>query len=83
MYNRKTNLINGGGNKKGVKKWKILSHNGIIFPEPYVKHNIPMIYNGEKIILNDLAEEYITYYAHPRYDSYRNEKFNKNFWNDF
>lgn len=42
-----------------------------------------MIYNGEKIILNDLAEEYITYYAHPRYDSYRNEKFNKNFWNDF
>lgn len=42
-----------------------------------------MIYNGEKIILNDLAEEYITYYAHPRYDSYRNENFNKNFWNDF
>lgn len=71
-----------GGTKNEVK-WKTLSHNGIIFPEPYIQHKIPLIYNGKKIILNSEAEEYATYYVNPRYDNYRNDKFKKNFWGDF
>lgn len=71
-----------GGTKKEIK-WKTLSHNGIIFPEPYIQHKTPLIYDGKRIILNNEAEEYATYYVHPRYDSYRNEKFKKNFWGDF
>ena len=68
---------------KNEVKWKTLSHNGIIFPEPYIQHKIPLIYNGKKIILNSEAEEYATYYVNPRYDNYRNDKFKKNFWGDF
>lgn len=71
-----------GGTKNEIK-WKTLSHNGIIFPEPYIQHKIPLIYNGKKIILNSEAEEYATYYVNPRYDNYRNDKFKKNFWGDF
>ena len=64
-------------------KWKSLIHNGVIFPEPYVQHNIPLIYDKKKIILNSEAEEFATYYVNPRYDTYRNDKFKKNFWGDF
>lgn len=80
-YIKKYHFIIGGKNNE--IKWKTLNHNGIIFPEPYIQHNIPLLYNGKKIILNSEAEEFATYYVNPRYDSYRNDKFKKNFWGDF
>jgi len=68
----------------GKRKWTVFRHNGPYFPPEYEKHDIPVIVNGEKVILPKQAEEYITLYA--RYistDYVENPKFNKNFWNDF
>ena len=36
-----------GGERK--KKWDTLEHNGPMFPPEYKPHNLPIIYNGEKI----------------------------------
>ena len=70
------------GGAPAKKKWKTLEHNGVMFPDPYKPHEIPIKYNDELITLNPEAEEFITYYVNPRFDKYRNKKFNKNFFND-
>jgi len=73
-------ILYGGGKKQ----WTVLRHNGPFFPEEYKKHNIPVIYNSNEIILPDLAEEYATLYARYLDTEYVNNiKFNKNFFNDF
>lgn len=62
-------------------KWKTLEHNGVLFPPEYVKHNIPIVYLGEAIVLNEKAEEMATLYA--KYidtDYIKNSIFRKNFW---
>lgn len=64
----------------GMRKWETLEHNGVMFHPLYEPHKIPIKYNGENIHLTPELEEYITYYVHPRYDKYRNEKFAKNFF---
>jgi len=69
-----------GGTKK---KWKTLVHNGVVFPPEYIKHNIPIYYDNKPIILDKLSEEYATYYAKYLDSKYINNKFNKNFWNDW
>jgi len=70
-----------GGAKK---KWNTLHHMGVIFPPEYVPHNIPITYNGKKIILNPEAEEAATFYAKFIGTEYTTKsKFNKNFWNDW
>ena len=69
-----------GGTKK---KWKTLVHNGVIFPPNYIKHNTPIYYNNQPIILDELSEEYATYYAKYLDSTYITTKFNKNFWNDW
>jgi len=63
------------------KKWNEFKHNGVMFPPEYEKHNIPLIYDGNEIILDKDAEEYATLYA-PFLDTeyINNPKFNKNFW---
>lgn len=76
------NLI--GGKSKQDIKWKTFSHNGVSFPPEYVKHNIPVIYEGKSVQLNKLAEEYATIYAKYINTEYvKNKLFNKNFWNDW
>lgn len=86
-YNNNIRAINNnyiyfGGGKS--KKWNTLTHNGVMFPDEYKKHNIPIIYNGKKIFLNKLAEEYATYYSkYINTDYINNKTFNKNFWNDW
>ena len=40
-----------GGDKK--KKWDTLEHNGVIFFPDYEPINIPIIYDGKEIQLND------------------------------
>ena len=65
-------------------KWTTLKHNGVMFPKNYVKHNIPLLYNGQEIFLNSLQEEYATYYAKYIETEYiKNKKFKKNFWKDW
>src|ERR1700744_5914308 len=71
----------GGGNKK---KWTTFVHNGVLFPPDYVPHHIPIIYKGEKIILNPKAEEAATLYAKYLETEYvKIPRFNKNFWADW
>lgn len=68
----------------GVYKWNTLQHNGVMFPPEYEKHNIPVLYDNEEIILNTDQEEIATIYA--RYletDYMKSRTFNKNFWKDW
>jgi len=68
----------------GAKKWSTLQHNGVLFPPEYKPHKTPIIYDGTKITLNPIAEEYATLYARYLDTEYtKNNKFNKNFWTDF
>lgn len=65
-------------------KWTTLKHNGVLFPPEYVKHDIPIKYKGQEVILDDLAEEYATLYAKFIDTDYvTNSTFNKNFWKDW
>ena len=71
-----------GGDRE--KKWDTLEHNGVIFFPDYDPINIPIIYDGKEVILNDDAEEAATFYAKFLDTEYiENSKFNKNFWKDF
>lgn len=73
-----------GGKKKRVKKWDTFCHNGLVFPPPYKEHNIPVIYDGEKINLRPDAEELATLYARYTDTEYiTNKTFRKNFWKDW
>lgn len=73
--------LSGGGNKK---QWTVLKHNGPYFPQEYVSHGIPVVINGKSIRLPKLAEEYITLYANYLDTDYvKNNRFNKNFLEDF
>jgi DNA topoisomerase-1 len=68
----------------GKYKWKTLKHNGVLFPPSYKKHNIPVIYQSEPIILDDQSEEYATLYAkYLETDYVANSIFKKNFWKDW
>lgn len=76
--------IQFGGRKNTEKKWDSLEHNGVMFPDDYKPHGINLIYNGRNIKLNDLAEEYATYYA--KYldtDYINNSRFKRNFWKEW
>lgn len=68
-----------------IKKWTTLEHNGVIFYPEYEPHEIPILYDTTKtpIVLNPEAEEFITYYVQARFDKYRSDRFNKNFFNDW
>ncbi len=79
------NVYNQFGGKNGNKpKWKTFKHNGVMFPEPYKPHKIPIIYNGEKIILDPNSEEYATIYAKFTDTEYvKNKIFKNNFFNDW
>jgi len=66
-----------------VKQWNTLEHNGVQFPPEYVPHKIPVIYDGKKIVLPPLAEEYATLYAKFIDTEYISKVFNKNFWSDW
>nr|QFG74335.1 MAG: DNA topoisomerase I-like protein [Megaviridae environmental sample] len=69
----------------GKIQWnETFRHNGPYFPPLYQKHNIPVLINGQQVVLSELAEEYITLYANYLNTDYiKKPKFNKNFLNDF
>lgn len=73
-----------GGKKNNDAKWTTFKHNGVMFPEPYEPHKIPLLYNGKRINLDPESEEYATTYAKFTGTEYLNNKiFNKNFFNDW
>ena len=73
-----------GGKANNELKWTTFSHNGVLFPEPYEPHRIPIIYNGNKIFLKPDSEEYATIYAKFTETEYvKNKTFNKNFFHDW
>ena len=73
-----------GGKKNNEAKWESFSHNGVLFPEPYEPHKIPLLYNGKRINLDPESEEYATIYAKFTGTEYLNNKtFNKNFFSDW
>jgi DNA topoisomerase-1 len=78
-----------GGKINEEAKWTTFKHNGVLFPEPYVPHKVPLIYTNisgikEEIVLDPLSEEYATIYAKFLDTEYiKNKLFNKNFFNDW
>jgi DNA topoisomerase-1 len=68
----------------GKYKWTTLEHNGVLFPPDYIKHNVPVVYNGKNIVLDILAEEYATIYSRYTDTEYITSRiFTKNFWKDW
>ena len=37
--------------------WRSLEHAGVVFAPPYIKHNIPLLYDGQRIELTAEQEE--------------------------
>lgn len=73
-----------GGKANNEAKWESFKHSGVLFPEPYEPHHIPLIYNGNKITLKPNSEEYATIYAKfTETDYVKNKTFNKNFFHDW
>ena len=69
------------GGAKGEKKWSSFIHSGVMFPDLYIPHGIPVVYNGIKVSLPPLAEEYATLYAKYLNTEYiKSKTFNKNFF---
>ena len=69
------------GGAKGDIKWSSFVHSGVMFPEPYKPHGIPIQYNGIEVKLPPLAEEYATLYARYLDTEYiKSKTFNKNFF---
>lgn len=72
-----------GGAPSNVKKWSTLEHSGVMFHPPYEPHGLSIKYMDKIVPLNEEAEEYVTYYVHPRFDKYKNKKFESNFFQDW
>jgi len=43
--------------------WRKLEHPGVLFTPPYIKHGIPIKYDGKEIVLTPEQEEIATFYA--------------------
>ncbi|XP_018457439.2 DNA topoisomerase 1 beta [Raphanus sativus] len=68
----------------GQKKWKTLEHNGVIFPPPYKRHGVKILYQGKPVDLTPEQEEVATMFAVMRETEYYNKQmFRDNFWNDW
>lgn len=73
-------LYMSGGNSK----WTTFIHNGVMFPEPYIKKDIPLTYKNTDIILKELSEEYAFLYAKYKDTAYgKDSTFKKNFFSDW
>lgn len=74
-----------GGSKK-TKKWTTLVHNGVLFPDQYIPHKIPIVYKNDdgtmkEIVLPEEAEEYVTSYCKYLNSEYAEKKiFHQNFF---
>lgn len=65
-------------------KWTTLEHSGVCFPPEYVPHEVPLIYDGQELVLEPEAEEVAGFFgALIQTDHAQNEIFVKNFFEDF
>eukprot|EP00746_Dinoflagellata_sp_MGD_P161734 gnl/MRDRNA2_/MRDRNA2_88989_c0_seq1.p1 gnl/MRDRNA2_/MRDRNA2_88989_c0~~gnl/MRDRNA2_/MRDRNA2_88989_c0_seq1.p1 ORF type:complete len:751 (+),score=185.09 gnl/MRDRNA2_/MRDRNA2_88989_c0_seq1:64-2253(+) len=70
--------------KRGGQKWDKFEHHGVMFPDPFERHNVPLYYDGKPVQLSDAAEELATYYASTMGSDYEKKAvFCKNFWDSF
>lgn len=53
-YSKSTRSLPSGD---GQKKWKTLEHNGVIFPPPYKRHGVKILYQGKPVDLTPEQEE--------------------------
>ncbi|XP_010482972.1 PREDICTED: DNA topoisomerase 1 alpha-like [Camelina sativa] len=68
----------------GQTKWKTLEHNGVIFPPPYKRHGVKILYQGKPVDLTPEQEEVATMFAVMRETEYYTKpKFRENFWTDW
>lgn len=68
----------------GKAKWKTFCHNGVMFPPEYKQHFVPVIYKGDKIILDVKSEEAATLFTKYLETEYmENKTFKRNFWRDW
>jgi DNA topoisomerase-1 len=66
------------------KKWVTFKHNGPIFPDPYIPHKVPLVYDGKDIPLKPEQEEIATWYAALLHsDHVHKDKFNSNFFKQY
>jgi DNA topoisomerase-1 len=66
------------------KKWRTLSHNGVLFAPPYKPHGVPLVYDGDSVVLPPAAEELATFYAmYLEAAHVKKEAFNRNFFAAF
>eukprot|EP00656_Telonema_subtile_P025731 TRINITY_DN2776_c0_g1_i2.p1 TRINITY_DN2776_c0_g1~~TRINITY_DN2776_c0_g1_i2.p1 ORF type:complete len:851 (+),score=233.21 TRINITY_DN2776_c0_g1_i2:109-2661(+) len=66
------------------RKWTYMSHKGVLFPPPYLPHNVKMLYEGNPVDLEPEAEEAATFYAQKIETEYvQRPIFRKNFWKDW
>lgn len=68
--------------------WRYLEHAGIIFPDTYKRHGVPLLYDGKPLVLPSELEEIATFYAAmpedgPQLGGSSREVFQKNFFKDF
>jgi DNA topoisomerase I len=81
LYNQ---YIQTGGKNNSVEKWTTFEHNGVLFPDPYTAHKVPLLYEGKKIVLDPESEEYASIYAKfTETDYVKSKVFRKNFFNDW
>lgn len=75
---------NDGEISRSEVKWWQMEHHGFLFPPSYVKHGVPLIYDGMKVELSAPAEEIATCYASAiGTDHEKKERFITNFWAAF
>ena len=76
-WNQPLEQVFHGGNIK----WKTLKHNGPIFAPPYVRHGVPIKYEGQTFTMTDAEEEVATMFAVMRESPYYQvETFRENFF---
>ena len=44
-------------------QWSKMEHAGVSFPEPYIPHNVKMLYDGNDVTLSPVEEEAATFFA--------------------
>jgi DNA topoisomerase-1 len=71
--------------KKGaVVQWKTLEHNGVVFPPEYEPHGVPLVYDGQEVVLLPHEEEVAGFFAVMKDSDYAEKPvFVKNFMDGF
>jgi DNA topoisomerase-1 len=71
--------------KKGaVVQWKTLEHNGVVFPPDYEPHGVPLVYDGQEVVLLPHEEEVAGFFAVMKDSDYAEKPvFVKNFMDGF